>query len=212
MSIHLKGAGVVAVHAKTLVVKGKINPTPSFSADDAVARAKSLMDKHFPGMATSYTEPQLEVFNRGHLEAKRTETRLAWFIEAKGDFLWQYIWIDAHTGMRLLSFSQMPHALSRAVYDGIRAAALPGTLLRSDGDPPVPPPNPATIDANFAFDYAGDTYAYYLSQHQRDSIDGHGMPIISTVHHCPSPGQCPYANAFWSGTQMVYGEGLCVGR
>jgi bacillolysin len=202
MSIHLKGASVIAVHAKTLVVRDTINPTPSFSADEAAARAKALMDKHFPGMATSYMKPRLEVFNRGLLEGNQTPTRLAWFIEAKGAELWQYIWIDAHTGMRLLNFSQLAHALARQVFEGNDGPTLPGTLVRSEGAAPIL----GNADANFAYDYSGDTYDYYLIQHGRDSIDGHGMPIISTVHHCEATG-CPFANAFWNGSQMVYGSG-----
>jgi len=202
VSIHLKGASVIAVHAKTLVVKDTIDPTPSVTTADASARAKALMDKHFPGMATGYTAPGLEVFNRGLLEGKQTATRLAWFIEARGPGLWQYIWIDAHTGGRLLDFSQLPHALTRQVFDGNDGPAVPGTLVRSEGDPPVP----GNAEANLAYDYAGDTYSYYLTQHGRDSIDGHGLPIISTVHHCE--GECPFDNAFWNGAQMVYGPGF----
>ena len=34
--------------------------------------------------------------------------------------------------------------------------------------------------------------------------------IISTVRLCPSPCECPFANAFWNGTQMVYGEGFAA--
>lgn len=200
MSIQLHGAGVVAVHAKTLVVKEKINPVPSFSAQEASARAAAFVSNHFPGVAATYSEPRLEMFNRGLLESTETPTRLAWFIEAKGENLWQYIWIDAHTGMRLLNFSQLAHALTRQVFDANGTSTLPGTLVRSEGQGPVA----NNADANFAYDYAGDTYAYYLTQHGRDSINGQGMPIISTVHYCQG-GVCPYQNAFWNGVQMVYG-------
>jgi hypothetical protein len=41
----------------------------------------------------------------------------------------------------------------------------------------------------------------------RNSIDNNGMPIISTVHYCSLNFSCPYANAFWSGAQVVYGDG-----
>ena len=41
----------------------------------------------------------------------------------------------------------------------------------------------------------------------RDSIDGAGMPLISTVNYC-EPGECPFENAFWNGEQMVYGAGM----
>src|SRR5688572_18680994 len=54
MSLHLKGASVVAVAAKTLAVDNTLNATPSFTADEAAARARTYVEKHFPGQATSY--------------------------------------------------------------------------------------------------------------------------------------------------------------
>jgi Zn-dependent metalloprotease len=42
----------------------------------------------------------------------------------------------------------------------------------------------------------------YQSNHNRNSIDNNNMPVISTVHY-----DSGYANAFWSGEQMVYGDG-----
>jgi hypothetical protein len=57
--------------------------------------------------------------------------------------------------------------------------------------------------ADAAHDYASDTFAFYFDQHGRDSIDGVGMDIVSTVHY-----DSGYANAFWSSSyqQMVYGD------
>lgn len=45
-------------------------------------------------------------------------------------------------------------------------------------------------------------YEYYLNEHDRNSIDGEGMAIKSTVHFGED-----YANAFWNGSQMTYGDG-----
>src|SRR3712207_8284295 len=42
----------------------------------------------------------------------------------------------------------------------------------------------------------------------RDSLDGAGMALVSTVRYCPTPSECPYQNAFWDGAQMVYGQGF----
>ncbi len=86
---------------------------------------------------------------------------------------------------------------NRAVYDGNGTFVLPGTLARQEGDPPV------QDDAvNEAYDGAGDTFELYLDRYQRNSLDGNGMPLISTVHHRQN-----YNNAFWNGQQMVYGDG-----
>ncbi len=45
-------------------------------------------------------------------------------------------------------------------------------------------------------------YDYYLSEHDRNSLDDNGMAIISNVHFGEN-----YNNAFWDGRQMTYGDG-----
>ena len=202
LAVHLRGAAVVAVNAKILHVAEKVDVTPSIEASDALDRARAIVDKHYPYAAATLSEPRLEVFNRGLLEGRLTATRLAWFIEARGQSLWRYIWIDAHTGARLLDINQMPDALNRQVYTAHDSSVLPGTLVRSEGGPAT-----GDVDADLAYDFAGDTYNYYLAQHGRDSFDGLGSPIISSVHYCDPTG-CPLQNAFWDGTQMVYGTGF----
>jgi len=57
----------------------------------------------------------------------------------------------------------------------------------------------AAVDAHA---YAGVVYDYYKSKFNRNSLDGLGMGIKSTVHYYTN-----YVNAFWNGTQMVYGDG-----
>lgn len=77
--------------------------------------------------------------------------------------------------------------------------SLPGTLVSdSDGRFDSSVQN-AAVDAHF---YAGYTYDYFKNIHNRNSYDGNGASIISTVHFDSN-----YNNAFWSGSQMVYGDG-----
>ena len=74
--------------------------------------------------------------------------------------------------------------------------------MRIEGGAPT-----GDADADRAYDFSGDTYNYFLNEHGRDSFDGSGATIISTVHFCvTTPPQCPLQNAFWNGTQIVYGE------
>ncbi|MBT6029447.1 MAG: PKD domain-containing protein [Crocinitomicaceae bacterium] len=46
------------------------------------------------------------------------------------------------------------------------------------------------------------TYDYFLNQHSRNSIDGAGFALNSYVHYDNA-----YANAFWDGNRMTYGDG-----
>ncbi|HBX69207.1 MAG TPA: peptidase M4 family protein [Chloroflexi bacterium] len=74
---------------------------------------------------------------------------------------------------------------------------LPGILARSEGAPPTGDP---AVDE--AYEGAGATYDLYQQEYQRESIDGKGMRLDSTVHYMKG-----YDNAFWNGRQMVYGDG-----
>ena len=86
---------------------------------------------------------------------------------------------------------------TRTIYDAREGSTLPGTLVRKEGDPPVADPA-----ANEAYDGCGFTYDLYKNFFGRNSLDGNGMHIDSTVHY-----QKGYDNAFWDGKQMVYGDG-----
>jgi Zn-dependent metalloprotease len=63
-------------------------------------------------------------------------------------------------------------------------------------------PDSADIAVNEAYNYAGNTYDFYMNAYQRNSVDGMGMRLDSTVHYDQQ-----YDNAFWDGQQMVYGDG-----
>ena len=92
------------------------------------------------------------------------------------------------------SFSE---AKVRRVYDARNGENLPGYLVRAEGDPPT---GDVTVDE--AYDGAGATWDLYWEVYNRNSIDDDGMIIDQTVHYGED-----FANAFWDGKQMVYGDG-----
>ncbi|MFA5194974.1 MAG: M4 family metallopeptidase, partial [Bacteroidales bacterium] len=57
----------------------------------------------------------------------------------------------------------------------------------------------AATDAHWG---AEMTYDYYMQHHSRNSIDGDGFALISYIHY-----DNEYANAFWDGEKMTYGDG-----
>jgi Zn-dependent metalloprotease len=85
----------------------------------------------------------------------------------------------------------------RAVYTANTGTTLPGILVRSEGSAPV-----SDVAVNEAYDGSGDTFDLYDNIYGRNSIDGNGLKLISTVHYSRN-----YDNAFWDGEQMVYGDG-----
>jgi len=117
----------------------------------------------------------------------------------------ELVLIDAQLGAVALHFNQIDTAKNRLIYDhnNTPGLSLPGTTpARTEGDPAT-----GITDIDLAYDYAGDTYDFYDTYHGRDSIDDAGMNLVSTVRYCDPSYTCPYANAFWNGSQMVYGQG-----
>jgi Zn-dependent metalloprotease len=87
----------------------------------------------------------------------------------------------------------------REVYDARHGAPrmLPGRLVRSERERAA-----RDRSVNEAYVNAGHTYAFYREVFGRNSLDGHGMILRSSVHLSRK-----LNNAFWDGSQMVYGDG-----
>jgi Zn-dependent metalloprotease len=88
-------------------------------------------------------------------------------------------------------------ALDRVVYDAENGTELPGTRIRAEGEP-----DSRDTAVNQAYDGTGATWTMYKECFGRNSVDDKGMPLLSTVHY-----DRDYDNAFWNGTQMVFGDG-----
>lgn len=81
-------------------------------------------------------------------------------------------------------------------YDEKGTTTQPGTLITSTST------TMTDKAANSAHYFAGLVYDFYKNLFNRNSIDNAGMSIISSVHYSNR-----YNNAFWDGSQMVYGDG-----
>jgi bacillolysin len=203
--VHLKGSHAVAANGRT-VAELPDDVLPTISPEGAKATARDVIRKYRAADAptAAYSEPRLEILNRAFLTDSGTDrARLAWFVEATGLALRQYIWIDAHTGALLLNFSQLADAKNRRIHTSNNTSVLPGAIVRTEGGAAT-----GDADSDNAYTYSGITYDYFLTNFGRDSFDGAGAMMISTTHYC-SDDTCPgdFGNAFWNGTQMVYGNG-----
>lgn len=85
----------------------------------------------------------------------------------------------------------------RTISDARGTETTPGTAARTEGAEPT-----GDAAADEAYDGLGATWQLWWAAYERDSLDGKGMPLLATVHY----GQ-RYDNAFWDGTQMVFGDG-----
>jgi Zn-dependent metalloprotease len=107
-----------------------------------------------------------------------------------------------HPGPRMPTVaSATEQGKTRKIYDAqnLGASRLPGKLVRSEGQPSA---QPADLAVNEAYDHSGITYDFYDKVFERNSLDGAGMALVSSVHVGKS-----LNNAFWTGEQMAYGDG-----
>ncbi|WP_394835242.1 M4 family metallopeptidase [Pendulispora rubella] len=88
-------------------------------------------------------------------------------------------------------------ARNREVHNLNGGTSLPGPVARTETGAAS---SDAVVNNNFA--RLGSTYDTYKALFNRDSINGSGSKLISSVHYSSR-----YNNAFWNGTQMVYGDG-----
>jgi vibriolysin len=142
-----------------------------------------------------------------------TNTRSVWLQSADGDFYNTFettvegkrgqdpardkVYVDVASGDIVAVYPQIHFAENRKVYSANNGSSLPGTLKRREGQAAT-----SDIDVNAAYDNTGSTYEAYNRFWTRDSYDNAGAQLISSVHYSSN-----YCNAFWDGTQMVYGDG-----
>ena len=92
--------------------------------------------------------------------------------------------------------SPRPHVLPPAhVYDCHHHTSLPGAPVANPG-------SSADATAKRAYDESEAVARFYWDVFQRDSIDGHHMTLVSSIHYSEH-----FNNAFWNGSQMTYGDG-----
>ncbi|HEX3089486.1 MAG TPA: M4 family metallopeptidase, partial [Ilumatobacteraceae bacterium] len=221
-------AGEIAVQldstGRVQSTSGEALPTPDVdvaaqvSAAAAAAVAIDITAKydHVDRGLLSAATPQLWIYDPSLIGADGLPgTRLVWRTDVRTELgdVDRLVLIDAHSGTVALQFSQRESALNRLVCSNGNVPANQQSCttandLRSEGSLPLIGVDQQTLDVNSAYDLSGVTYNFYAGL-GRDSIDGAGLQLRSTVLYC-SPvsfgDPCPLDNAFWNGAQMVYGE------
>jgi len=170
-----------------------ISTTPAIDSSAAINKARQNLNPQQDLSMTPHATLIVYQF--------KDHTYLAWKTvlvskQPLGEFVY---FINADNGDVINTYNNLQHALDRQTYDAQNGTSLPGTLRRSETDAPA---GDQALDS--AHDFAGSVYNFYFNQYNRDSFDGAGASIVSTVHYGDH-----YNNAFWSPVrqQMVYGDG-----
>src|SRR3954469_3613327 len=82
------------------------------------------------------------------------------------------------------------------IHDADNGSTLPGRLVRTAGQPDVD-----DVTVNEAATGITESLALF-TDFGRDSYDDRGATVVATVHY-----EQDYDNAFWDGTQLVFGDG-----
>ena len=210
-----RGHDITAVLGEASPIRAA-ETTPAVAAATARANAVAQVARETrrPAADLAASAPRLMFFDPRLLGAPGPfqHARLSWVLEvsAAGPVtdLAHLVVVDAARGSVVLSFETIADARDRIVCDaGNTPAQVPcaSPVWTETSHPPGVDPDVPT-----AFAFAGDTYDFYASRFGRDSLDGAGLRLTSTVDFCPplAPADCPFANAFWDGAQMVYGDGF----
>ncbi len=151
--------------------------------------------------AASSVEPastvELQVLRR--LGQDRLAYRVQLDYEQGGEPFRPVVFVDATDGAVVWSYDNLQAALNRRVYSANHGTSLPGQLALEEGG--LGPVN-SDVDIRNSYDRMGSTYHCYRALFGRDSYDNAGATLISSVHYSTN-----YANAFWNGTQLVFGDG-----
>ncbi|MBM7117310.1 M4 family metallopeptidase [Archangium primigenium] len=190
--VHVNAAGLVYA-ANGSARDGEMVATKAMVAQDAASKAALVSTE---GTGLKAESAQL-VYYRAEQDGP---LKLAYEVVVTGEGatlpIRDHVFVDAVAGGVLGRATDIHSAISRAVYTANNRTSLPGTLKRSEGGAVT---GDAHIDENY--DHLGTTYNCYKENFGRDSYNNAGAQLKSTVHYDSN-----YTNAFWNGSQMVYGD------
>lgn len=196
---------------QVVAVNGQFQPgialetAPSISAAQAEAAALAGI----PGEL----EPDEQATVQASVAAGKTQlivyadqggkARLAWSVSVGTRTpLGQWrVFVNARRPQVIHVIDSLAQGKRRITFSADNTTELPGRQLIDEGERSRDPV------AQAAHDGAGVVYDYYFKTFKRDSIDGRGSPIVSTVHFGSDSAEAE--NAAWIGEaqQMIYGDG-----
>ena len=203
-----------------------VSTSPAVSAATAKTLAvRAVAKRQRNAGRLSASDPVLSVLDQAVLGGPVLTGALpvwATTVTSPGDAVRHSVYVDASHGVIALDLDDNPRASRTVCQPNGYNGSLKSEKIADPTCPPGPEtetvPSPGTssdLDVFDAYRFAGAVDNFYLSLLKRNSLDGKGMALNSTVHFCDvfdtSAGSCPMQNAFWDGHEMVYGDGYARG-
>lgn len=192
--VHMGPDGSFESMTDNLVRHVYVDTTPRYTDYQAIDIAVDLVGGW--DLVSGMPEVDLQILRHDGVDHLTYRVQLHG-IDANGEPARPVVFIDARTGELVWQYNDLHTTRNRRTYTANNGSSIPGTLVRSETSNPS---GDAVLDE--AHDNAGLTYDYYFTSFGRDSFDDNGAIIHSTVHYSTN-----YVNAFWNGSQMVYGDG-----
>jgi Zn-dependent metalloprotease len=176
--------------------------TPVLDSGAGAAAALALVASERPARDLAPLAPELMIFEPT-VVGSAGPSRLVWFVRVRGagGEVNEVVLVDAGSGEVAFHYSDVKHAKNREIYDAANVPGSLGTLVRTEVSGPSGIP-----EAELAFQNLGDTYDFYFGRFGRDSFDGAGATLLGRVRYCEPAASCPYPNAYWTGSEMRFGD------
>jgi len=108
--------------------------------------------------------------------------------------------VDGLTGEVRLNYRLHYEVINREIYDANNSYIIKETPTRKEGDRET-----GIVDVDNAYDYLGDSYNFFATNHGRDSYDNKGATLMAIV-------RLPIQNAYWDTSTEAFwlGTGFAV--
>ncbi len=166
------------------------------------ARWKYFIDAHTGAVLSRYNDLKFQTSAIGRGKGSGGLREPLYTTQLSGDL---YTLEDISTpGIRIRTFDLNYKDIELDELD------LPGAMLQHTTNDWNEPTQAPAVDAHF---FARAVFDYYWTVHGRNSLDGNGMDLISSIRGTywrqpgPNGDLKKWNNAVWVGTQMIYGDG-----
>ncbi|ABC27721.1 Zinc metalloprotease (elastase) [Hahella chejuensis KCTC 2396] len=185
----------------------QLDVNPGLNGQVAFNKAVDSMRDTLRGEPRFREDPSLQIYVSEADGPVLTWRSVVEYITTDEGYRVDEIFVDANSGKIVDKLPRFYSALSRSVHSIDRQCfdpnwgsnILPGREVSPNADE----------HAKAAYDNSGYTYWFYDNMFNRDSYDGRGKKMVSTVHamFTTPNGGCSGDNAYFNGEQMIYGEG-----